>query len=352
MQCDEYLTQWEEQELDKAAASQEEMEAHVNSCAHCRAIVNQEKALTQALKSSSKGEPSPVFWQRLEGRIRQDEAALPAVADAHLPTRQEPTSAQPQNVYERESGVKPVATTAPSKRESVGPLPSDPFAEPMATKSRTRPLVSGPFFRQMKGMMSAAVAGVMLVLIGTFVWTSGEVRFKGEPPKSSLTLDLQVSVERWESSGRATMVRAEDGLRLGEQDGLVFRFGVKGGEQLLLIERDPGHQLRVLVSREHLESLSGYSTIEIANESGKALRYVPDGPPGEYTLFAILTQTPRTPTPQVLDQYWDLYVDQLLEPGAADESATVRLDGFKFEKADDGNMRAPGSADAKSGALP
>ncbi|MFM7200227.1 MAG: hypothetical protein ACKO6N_05500 [Myxococcota bacterium] len=214
-----------------------------------------------------------------------------------------------------------------------------PKAHPVLKRQRTQVTTPSPPRAQLVRALCAALL-TLLCLKPSFI------QHKGEPLTSALALDFQATVERQSARERPSLQRAVSGLTLHPEEGLIFRFGVSGGEQLILLERAPDHHLKVLYTRQWDTPPHLYQHLEIQNAQGRVLRYLPDGIPGTYTLLAIL-QRERTPlNPEQLDDFWRVYVTQYMDDTSATSETHDRA--LKLEFLQFTYMLAPSHASVQS----
>ena len=156
------------------------------------------------------------------------------------------------------------------------------------------------------------------------------------------SIDLQAVVETAARGQASELVPAENGTPLRAGSGLLFHVVAEGGGHVVLIERAPGHQLRVLYSWAGLDPAASVSAqLDITDDRGSRLRYVPDGAPGVYTYLAVLNQTEQPLDPAALDRIWGQYVEQKLKPLQTDHSPVI-LDALEIQWEGSGSSVSPG----------
>lgn len=161
------------------------------------------------------------------------------------------------------------------------------------------------------------------------------------PEARAPSIDLQAVIELADRGQTSEIVPAENGTLLRAGSGLLFHVVAEGGGQVALIERAPGHQLRVLHTWTGLDPAAlGPAQLEITDGSGSRLRYVPDGSPGAYTYLAVLNQTEQTLDAAALDRIWGQYVEQKLKPLQTDHSPVI-LDALEIQWEGSGSPVSP-----------
>lgn len=309
--------------LDKA--SQAALAEHLLHCPSCREELERLSSVLSRFKAQPVPLPKPELLLRLNARIDADLSAQALVSQTPV----QPTPAQ----------QTPVQQTPVQQATPIRALPPEPQASFWSQVTAALRRFQLPAF---------AVAATLLI----GMWISPDpVRWKGAPtPQSPLSLDVQVSIERMSpdpsapdseahrpdaarpaTDVRPRLERAEDGSSLHPNDGLLFHFEVAGGSQLLLIERDPRNRLKVVFERSNLPEGRAASSIDITTLKGKPLSYVPEGPPGDYTFLVVLARQTQAIGPAQLDEYWGMYVDQLLDPTAPRTDSELRLEALRFQ---------------------
>jgi anti-sigma factor RsiW len=50
------------------------LEAHLNDCAHCRAVLNEMRSVSSLFREAERLEPSPFLWNRIAANLREQES--------------------------------------------------------------------------------------------------------------------------------------------------------------------------------------------------------------------------------------------------------------------------------------
>lgn len=342
MTCEECILIWEQEGLSSSSVHANLMQAHAMTCIHCRRMLTLEQQLRSALHPPHDSAPSAESWRRLQQRLRKD-----AVEEqtAYTPDTRPPASGDNKTSTHTPQSLRAAQTWAPQPEtngfgvRNVDEPSIPPKAHPVLKRQRTQVTTPSPPRAQLVRALCAALL-TLLCLKPSFI------QHKGEPLTSALALDFQATVERQSARERPSLQRAVSGLTLHPEEGLIFRFGVSGGEQLILLERAPDHHLKVLYTRQWDTPPHLYQHLEIQNAQGRVLRYLPDGIPGTYTLLAIL-QRERTPlNPEQLDDFWRVYVTQYMDDTSATSETHDRA--LKLEFLQFTYMLAPSHASVQS----
>ena len=239
--------------------------------------------------------------------------------------------------------------------------PSGSFmARLMATAEAERHAARGPapapgLWERLRGALSPrwlapalVVAAVAVFFIGRGPDPDAPVRTKGAGGGPWVTaLDLQVSVEPEDPAER--IHPASDRMGIGEGDGLLFRIIVEGGGAVALIERDPAHHLKVLSRWDDPRGDEAPRALAVTDAEGDVLRYVPDGPAGEYTYLAAVVEAQGDLDAAALDALWARWAAAMRRPMGSGPEAAAGLDAMRIRLVAEG---APGAPSAPGGAIP
>ncbi len=200
------------------------------------------------------------------------------------------------------------------------------------------------------GSFRPVMVGALGVVAALLVWTfrTGnleDIRTKG-PGEVAMapTVDLQVVIE---SAGGRAHRPAEDLATLRPGDGLFFRFVVERAGFLGLVERDPMHRLSLIYERNGLDRAAGETVIDIVDDQGRHLRFVPPDTPGEYTYIAVASERP--PGDDLagwLDSVWARYAARYRDVLAPDTLVDMDLDAIRLV------VEAPSGQESDDGGAP
>jgi len=189
-------------------------------------------------------------------------------------------------------------------------------------------------------MFPALAAALLVVVVVPLTLTRDGVREKSPGAGAIRPLvDLQATVERIQPDGSSTLTRVSDGMTMGPEDGLLFQFSVEGVAQVSLVECDPEHHFTVLFDHGTLDPASG-GIIPLTDDRGRLLRYVPDGPAGEYVYLAVASPEPFSWNAALLDTVWNRYTDRVLAPLEAGGFSGFAIDALRI-RFDPGLEQAP-----------
>ncbi len=228
-------------------------------------------------------------------------------------------------------GTRTTHSTAPAK----GTLPGG-----VAPRARSADTFAYSWWRRAREWIGARsipntlapVVAAVLVVIIAIPLARQETGVRDKSPGSAMvrpSIDLQTTIERVAPRGTSTLTRAEDGMTIGPEDGLLFQFSVEGISQLSLIECDPQHGFRVLFNRGRLDP-SGGGIVPLTGPGGQLLRYTPDGPPGEYVYLAVASAEPFTLNAELMDTVWNRYIDRILDPLEAGGLSGLAIDAVRL----------------------
>lgn len=277
MTCQDYQQLWEQEGALEPGVPQQRFFAHATTCPTCRALLHAEQELRQQLQPPPITEPSSERLARLY--VRLDPGAESSGKAASM--SEVLTSAHRGGHLHAQSRQRGGQLWASSPRRSARAL-------------------------------GAAALLVTSLLVGRTFWLETPIRFKGDVLTPAPSLDMQASVERTLPTGQVQLLRTETGMTLDGQAGLIFRFTVQGGAQLVLVERSPSHRLTLLLEKSGLDPQGPSSIVEPTSSEGHPLRYLPDGESGDYTLLALLLPTPVAVTPDWQEQLWQRHVQEVM----------------------------------------
>lgn len=327
MSCETYLELIDTPESLLTPQETQVLTEHLATCAACAKVVAAVREEILSFQAAPSPEPSPDAWARwLET----------------LETLPHPAAAQP-----RTPEPFPVQAQLPSasRKPSVVGIP----AASRQTNSWARERLRRPLQAFVGGVAMLGLTMLSLSALQTAPQGGSEVldwtglRTKGDAPQAPRLVDLQAVTEHIPGpNSQPVLIATEDGAQLGPEDGLLFRFQVQGGSNLVLIERTPEHRLSVIYQHKNLDpSLAVLTTFEITKEGGQLLRFVPKGPTGEYTYIAVLSEEALDPTPALLDRVWTQLVEEGLSPLQTSHASPLALDALRVEvttgSASDGN---------------
>lgn len=282
MTCDEYqaLSADPEAFLDEANA----LRFHQSECVHCAHLDQQVDASLSSWKQAPGPVPRAEVLLRLQARL---------ASDAHAERLTRRVVPEPQSMWGRIQQIWegiPRWAWAPALGLLV-------FSSSWSLLIRPEPPA-----------------------LGTRSVASESARNEPRAP----ALDLQAVVETTGENHSPSVAPAEQGTSLRRGSGLLFHCVVEGAVQVTLVERSPGHRLRVLHTWTGLDPAAREPLrLEITDETGQRLRYVPDGPEGTYTYLAVLDQNERTLGAAELDSIWNRYVERRLQPLQSEQGSDL-----------------------------
>ncbi len=208
------------------------------------------------------------------------------------------------------------------------------------TVAKTRPTSGTTFQRLMAWLLTPRVfipvlvpaCAAALLLVALPAGHQGSAVRDKSPGSASIrpSIDLQATVETVEPNGATRLNRAEDGMTLGPDDGLLFQFAIEGVTQISLVECDPMHEFHILFDHTVNDS-TVQGIVPLTGPTGRLLRYTPDGPPGEYVYLAVASTEPFTWNAQLLDTVWNRYIDELLDPLSTGGTSTMTIDAIRLQ---------------------
>ncbi len=286
------------------------MRAHLEACPSCSRAAERLEQRLRAFRTAPPPEPPPAALQRLLARVEADRAENAPIETARA------------GALRLGADVESASSPRAASRHGLRPW----------TLSR----IFTPFFGSAKWWAPAIAAICLVVWLGV---PAGGLRPKGgESSFDLLDVDLQaVLVRSNDASGGTEILPVFEGTHVLPGDGLIFRFVIEGGVHLMLIERDPNHDFRVIYQWTNLGTEQGVSReLEIADQDGGVLRYVPDGPPGEYTYIAVLAPVVLSTEAGQLDAIWGRYVETELSPLAEPAHSDFAIDSIRIRYLPDG----------------
>jgi len=273
------------------------LEAHLQACESCAALAEELEGVLSAFERRPEPEVPGASFERMMARVHSDRQHVVGKAGTDLASR----SPAPVQGPSRRGG-------SDERRAGLGAWLGELFKVKPSWGWRWAPVV--------------ALAGMVVVLMPEEV-----TRTKGVKGGGQIDVDLQMMVEHEAPDGRIDVVPALPGDVVSPQDGLLFRFDLRAGKYLLLMERSPEHHLRTLFERS---KRSGFETtgevLELESPEGQRMRYVPEGPPGRYVYVAVLSEEPFEDGPETLDLLWERYVNRELDELGTLHSAGLDLD--------------------------
>lgn len=339
MSCESYLELIDTPESLLTPQESQVLADHLTACTACAQLVAAVREEILSFQAAPSPEPSPDVWAQWVHTLEQ----LPHPVPAPVQTL-EPSSPQTQPL--------PLASRKPSVVGVAGP---------------SRASTSAWAGSQLRRPLQAFVGGFTvlgLVMLSLSVFQSSQqnesagldwsgLRTKGDPHQAPRLVDLQAVTEHIPGPhAQPILIATEHGAQLGPDDGLLFRFQVQGGSNLVLIERTPEHRLSVIYQHKNLDpSLAVLTTFEITKEGGQLLRFVPKGPAGEYTYIAVLSDEPLDPSPRLLDRVWTQLVEEGLSPLQTSQASSLTLDALRVEVTTDSasNPNLPGGNSGSDG---
>lgn len=323
------------------------LSGHLATCPSCSAVHQQLRDTVSSFQQAPDAEPSPRAWTRFQQALTTLQAAEPLPSWQHSPPPEahapEPSSGSGKTSRSTRAPLTAMAGS-PSRGVSQGTPDvspevvivgdaSAPVASPASKRSRLFQTVA-------RGMAASALVMGLAIMSLKYGSNADSTGIQGAPSSEFTTkgtfqpvVDLQTTTEHVaEQSGKVTLIPTENGSPVGVGDGLLFRFNVQGGSQLLLIERTPEHHLSVIFSRSPLNpELDGGMNLEITGDNGQLLRYVPSGPAGEYTYLAVLSKRPLKANAAELDALWNRYAELKLAPLGGTPSPDLSIDSLEVE---------------------